>query len=90
MATVSAQEYQSVFSELRCLKEKFVALEQENQRLLGDFQQIPLGKKEQRELTLPVQQLEATIVSLRQRGPSTQGTPKEPKIGLPMKFNGFT
>ena len=29
MTIVSAQEYQSVFSELQCLKEKFVALEQE-------------------------------------------------------------
>ena len=40
MATVSAEEYQSVFSEFQCLKEKFHALEQENQRLLGDLQQI--------------------------------------------------
>ena len=44
MATVSAQEYQSVFLELQCLKEKFVALEQENQRLIGDMQQIALEK----------------------------------------------
>ena len=46
MATVSAQEYQSVFSELECLKEKFVALEQENQQLLGDLQQISLEKQQ--------------------------------------------
>ena len=39
-------------------------------------------------LKLRVQQLEATIVSLQQQGSSTQGTPKEPKIGLPMKFDG--
>ena len=30
MATVSVEEYQSVFSELQGLKEKFLALEQEN------------------------------------------------------------
>ena len=44
MATVSAEEYQSVFSELQGLKEKFLALEQENQQLLGDLQQISLEK----------------------------------------------
>ena len=66
MAIVSAQEYQSVFSKLQCLKEKFVGLEQENQRLLGDLQQIALEKQQQHgELTLRVQQLEATIVSLQ-------------------------
>ena len=66
MAMVSAQEYQSVFSELQCLKEKFIVLEQENQRLLGDLQQIALEKQQQhRDLTLRVQQLEATIVSLQ-------------------------
>jgi hypothetical protein len=45
METVSAQEYQSVFSELQSLKEKFEALEQENHRLLGDPQQIALEKQ---------------------------------------------
>ena len=63
-------------------------LEQENQRLLGDFQQIALEKQQHGELTLRLQQLEATIVSLQQHGPSTQRTPKEPKIGLPTKFDG--
>ena len=89
MAIVSTQEYQSVFSELQCLKENFVALEQENQHLLGDLQQIALEKQQQHgELMLRVQQLEATIVSLQRQGSSTQGTPKEPQIGLPMKFGG--
>ena len=91
MEIVSAQEYQSVFSELQCLKEKFVALEQENQRLLGDLHQITIEKQQtqqHRELALRVQQLEATIVSLQQQGPSTQGIAREPKIGLPMKFDG--
>ena len=63
MAIVSAQEYQYVFSEFQCLKEKFVALEQENHRLLGDLQQIALKEQQHGELTLRVQQLQATIVS---------------------------
>ena len=86
MDTVSAEEYQSVFSELHGLKEKFLALEQENQRLLGDLQQIFLEKQQTQqhgELMLRVQQLEATIVAMQQQGPSTQGIHKEPKIGLP-------
>jgi hypothetical protein len=89
METVSAQEYQSVFSELQSLKEKFAALEQENHRLLGDLQQIALEKQQQHgELTLRVQQLEATIVSLQQQGSNHQGIHKDPKIGLPTKFDG--
>ena len=35
MEIISAQEYQSAFSEIMCLKEKFVELEQENHRLLS-------------------------------------------------------
>ena len=51
---------------------------------IGDLQQIALEKQQQHgELTLRVQQLEATIVSLQQQGSSTQGVHKEPKIGLP-------
>ena len=92
MATVCTQEYQSVFSEFQCLKEKFLALEQENQRLLGDLQQISLEKQQTQqqhgELALRVQQLEATIVAMQQQGPGTQGIHKEPKIGLPTKFDG--
>ena len=92
MATVSAEEYQSVFSELHGLKEKFLALEQENQQLLGDLQQISLEKQQTQqqhgELVLRMQQLEATIVAMQQQGPTTQGIHKEPKIGLPVKFDG--
>ena len=93
MATVSAQEYRSVFSELECLKEEFLALEQETQRLLGDLQQISLEKQQTQqqqhgELVLCVQQLEAIIVAMQQQGSSTQGIHKEPKIDLPMKFDG--
>ena len=84
MATVSAQEYQPAFSELECLKKKFLALEQENHRLLGHPQQISLANQQTQqqhgELVLRVQQLEET---------STQGIYKEPKIGLPIKFDGM-
>jgi hypothetical protein len=44
--------------------------------------------KEHGELALHVQQLEATIVALQQQGSSPQGYHKEPKIGLPVKFDG--
>ena len=87
METISTQENQSVFSEFQCIKEKFAALEQENHCLLGDLQQIALEKKQHWELTLRVQQLDATI-ELQQQGSSTQGIHKEPKIGLPAKFDG--
>ena len=57
------------------MKEKFIALEQENQWLLGDLQQISLEKQQMQqqngELALRVQQHEVTIVSLQQQGPST-------------------
>ena len=81
MAIVSAQEYQSVFSKLQHLQEIFFALEQENQRLLGDMQQIALEKQQMQqqhgelqrqhgELALRVQQLKATIIALQQQGSS--------------------
>ena len=57
---------------------------------MGDLQQIALEKQQQQhgELTLCAQQLKATIVAMQQQGPGTQGIHKEPKIGLPMKFDG--
>ena len=80
---------QSVLSELQCLKGKFVALEQENQHLLGNLQQITIEKQQQHgELTLRVQKLEVTIVLLQQ-GTRIQGILKEPKINLPMKIDGM-
>ena len=89
MATVSAEEYQSVLSELHGFKEKFLAGLKENQRLLG---QISFEKQQTQqqhgELVLHVQQLEATIVAMQQQGLSTQWIHKEPKIGLPVKFDG--
>ena len=44
MDPVSKQEYMRVLSELDMLTNKFVALEQENQRLLGDVQQVSAEK----------------------------------------------
>ena len=38
MATISEQDYNCVLGDLECLTTKFMALEQENQRLLRDFQ----------------------------------------------------
>ena len=68
METISAQEYQSMFLELQCLKENFVSLEQENQRLLGDLHQITIEKQLTQQhngyLAICVQQLEATIMLL--------------------------
>ena len=73
------------------MKEKFVALEQQNLRLLGDLQQISLEKlqtqQQHEEFALRVQQLEETIVSMQQQGPCIQGINKEPMIGLPTKFD---
>jgi hypothetical protein len=57
--------------------------------LLGDLQQIALEKQQQHgEFTLRVKQLEATIVSLQQQGSNHQGIHKDPKFGLPTKFDG--
>ena len=39
-----------------------MAQEQENQRLMGDIQQITIEKQQHKALILRVQQLEATIV----------------------------
>ena len=70
MATVTAQEYQSVFSELQCLKEKFLDLEQENQRSLGDRQQIYLEKQQT--------QQEHGELALRCRGENACNNSKQP------------
>jgi hypothetical protein len=44
MESISKQEYMRVVSELDMLSTKFLALEQENQRLLGDVQQVTAEK----------------------------------------------
>ena len=63
MESVSKQEYMRVLSELDMLTTKFVALEQENQRLLGDLQQVSAEKVQQyEELSQRVHQLETTLL----------------------------
>ena len=44
MESVSKQEYMCVLSELDMLTNKFVALEHENQRLIGDLQHVVVKK----------------------------------------------
>ena len=63
MESVSKQEYMRILSELDMLTTKFVALEQENQRLLGDLQQVSADKVQQYEqLSQWVHQLEITLL----------------------------
>ena len=89
MESVSKQEYVRVISELEHLTNKFMALEQENQRLLGDLQQVSIEKAQQYdELSTRVLQLETTLRSLHQQASMQQSSPKEPKICLPGKFDG--
>ena len=87
MESVSKQEYMRVLSELDMLTTKFVALEQENQRLLGDLQQVSAEKVQQyEELSQRVHQLETTL--LQRQAAEVQTSSKEPKISLPAKFDG--
>jgi hypothetical protein len=89
MESISKQEYDRILSELDLLTTKFVALEQENQKLLGDLQHVSVEKAQQHEeLTKRVQQLELVVLSLRQQGSMSQSFIKEPKISLPAKFDG--
>ena len=89
MESVSKQEYMRVLSELDMLTNKFVALEQENQRLLEDLQHVSTEKAQQyEELSQRVRQLEATILSLREQATRVQNYPKELKISLPANFDG--
>ena len=63
MESVSKQEYMLVLSELNMLTTKFAALEQENQRLLGDLQQVSVEKVQQyEELSQRVHHLETTLL----------------------------
>ena len=87
MEPVSKQEYMRVLSELDMLTNKFVALEQENQRLLGDLQQVSAEKVQQyAELSQRVHELETTL--LQRQAAEVQTPLKEPKISLPAKFDG--
>ena len=49
MELVSKEEYTCVISEPDLLSNKFVDLEQENQKLLGDLQQVSAKKAQQHE-----------------------------------------
>jgi hypothetical protein len=65
METISKQEYDRILLELDLLTTKFVAWEQENQKLLGDLQQVSVEKAQQHEeLSKRVQQLELVVLSL--------------------------
>ena len=96
MASISIEEHQFVLSELESLKGKFVALEQENQRLLGDLQHVTMEKRQQdeelaqrvRQYEERVQQLEMALASSQQQAIESQGVFKEPKISLPARFDG--
>ena len=80
METVSAQEYQSVFSELQSLKEKFVAPEQENHRLLGDLQQTVLEKQQQHgELTLLDNNLKRPSYHYNNKDQAVKGFTENPR-----------
>jgi outer membrane murein-binding lipoprotein Lpp len=65
METISKREYNRILSELDLLTTKFVALEQENEKLLRDLQQASIEKaQQQEELSKRVQQLELVVLSL--------------------------
>ena len=49
MESVGKQEYMRVLSELDMLTNKFVALEHENQRLIGDLQHVSTETTQQYE-----------------------------------------
>ena len=73
MEPVSREEYMRVLSELDCLSTKFIALEQENQKLLGDLQQVSAEKVQQHnELSQRVHELELAVISLRQQASNSQ------------------
>ena len=65
---VSKQEFMRVLSELDSLSNTFLAFEQENERLLSDFQQVSVESTQQRdELSKRVHQLEAVVIYLRHK-----------------------
>ena len=89
METINKQEYIRILSELDLLTTKFVTLEQENKKLLGDLQQVSVEKAQQHEeLSKRVQQLEVVVLSLRQQASTSQSLLNRPKISLPTKFDG--
>ena len=62
MEIITKQEYVCILLELELLPTKFVSLEQENQKLLGDLQQVSVEKSQKHEeLPKHVQQLEVVL-----------------------------
>jgi hypothetical protein len=49
MESVNKQEYDRILSELDLLTTNFIALEQENQKFLGDLQHVSAKKAQQHE-----------------------------------------
>ena len=47
MEIITKQEYMCILLELELLQIKFVSLEQENQKFLGDLQQVSAEKAQQ-------------------------------------------
>ena len=96
MESISKDEYMRVISELDMLTTKFVALEQENQKLLVDLQHVSTEKAQQhdelsqrlQQQSQRVQQLEEALFSRRQQASGLHSPPREPKICLPAKFDG--
>ena len=89
MESIGKQEYMCVLSELDMITNKFVALDHENQRLLGDRQDVIAKKSQQyEELSQRIHQLEATILSLREQMSGARNSLREPKISPPTKFDG--
>ena len=81
MESISKQEYMRVISGLDLPSYRFVAFEQEKQKLLGGLQQVSADKAQQhKELSERVHQLEAVVLALCQQSPSIHDYPKEPKL----------
>ena len=89
MGASNSQEFLPLVAEMENLKTKFTSFELENQGLLGDLQKVTMEQQQQQEeFTRQVQQLESTIVVLQQQRVEGQGSIKEPKISLLVKFSG--
>ena len=69
------------------LTSKFVELDQENRRLIGDVQQVTAEKVQHyAEFSQWVHELENTL--LQQQAAEVQTLPKEREVILPAKFDG--
>ena len=68
MEIITKQEYMCILLELELLQIKFVSLEQENQKFLGDLQQVSAEKAQQDDEHATWVQLKVVVASLRQQG----------------------